>query len=128
MGPYPQETADLITFTEEILNWKLHFLFSVTIFAKYCILDIWQSSECIFEYVLLNAVKKTFHAKAVFVLNSIINISGYIWRGSWVPVLFLILVLFYLVLCFPIFISWYIYTLSVKISSVLILIGHNFRH
>ena len=31
-GPDPQETADLITFTEEILNGKLHFLCS----------DIWR--------------------------------------------------------------------------------------
>ena len=27
MWQNPQETADLITFTEEILNGKLHFLF-----------------------------------------------------------------------------------------------------
>ena len=25
MGPNPQETADLVTFTEEILNEKFHF-------------------------------------------------------------------------------------------------------
>ena len=29
MGPNQQETADLVTFTEEILNGKLHFLCSV---------------------------------------------------------------------------------------------------
>ena len=29
MWPYPQETADLVTFTEEILNGKLYFLCSV---------------------------------------------------------------------------------------------------
>ena len=29
MCPNPQETADLVTFTEEILNAKLHFLCSV---------------------------------------------------------------------------------------------------
>ena len=29
MWPNPQETADLVTFTEEILNEKLHFLCSV---------------------------------------------------------------------------------------------------
>ena len=29
MWPNPQETADLVTFTEEILNGKLHFLWSV---------------------------------------------------------------------------------------------------
>ena len=27
---WPLETADLVTYTEEILNWKLHFLGSVT--------------------------------------------------------------------------------------------------
>ena len=30
MWPNPQETADLVTFTEEILNEKLRFLFSVS--------------------------------------------------------------------------------------------------
>ena len=29
MGPNPQFPADLVTFTEEILNGKLHFLWSV---------------------------------------------------------------------------------------------------
>ena len=28
MRPNPQETSDLVTFTEEILNGKLHFLYS----------------------------------------------------------------------------------------------------
>ena len=28
MWPYPQGTVDLVTFTEEILNGKLHFLCS----------------------------------------------------------------------------------------------------
>ena len=27
MRPYPQFPADLVTFTEEILNGKLHFLY-----------------------------------------------------------------------------------------------------
>ena len=31
MWQNPQETADLVTFTEEILKWKLHFLCSVKI-------------------------------------------------------------------------------------------------
>ena len=31
MWPNPQETADLVTFTEEIPNGKLHFLCSVTL-------------------------------------------------------------------------------------------------
>ena len=29
MWPNPEETADLVTFTEETLNGKLHFLYSV---------------------------------------------------------------------------------------------------
>ena len=29
MWPHPQETADLVTFTEEVLDGKLHFLCSV---------------------------------------------------------------------------------------------------
>ena len=31
MLPNPQETADLVTFTEEILNGKLHFLGSIVL-------------------------------------------------------------------------------------------------
>ena len=33
MWPNPQETADLVTFTEEILNGKLHFLCSAVGYA-----------------------------------------------------------------------------------------------
>ena len=42
MWPNPQETADLVTFIEEILNGKLHFLFR----ASYSLgdLDSFQSS------------------------------------------------------------------------------------
>ena len=34
MWPNPQETAGLVTFTEEILNGKLHFLCSVSASMK----------------------------------------------------------------------------------------------
>ena len=34
MWPNPQETADLVMFTEEILNGKLHFLCSVAFGKK----------------------------------------------------------------------------------------------
>ena len=64
--------------------------------------------------------------EAVFVSNLTINISAYIWSGGWVPMLFLVLLLFYLILCFYFYIATY--TLSVKISAVLIFVGHNFRH
>ena len=36
MWPNPKETADLVTFTEEILNGKLHFLCSVSLTHYYC--------------------------------------------------------------------------------------------
>ena len=35
MSPNPQETADLVTFTEEILNGKLHFFVQCNIFLKW---------------------------------------------------------------------------------------------
>ena len=35
MWPNPKKTSDLVAFTEEILNWKLHFLCSVTEIAVY---------------------------------------------------------------------------------------------
>ena len=35
MWPSPQETVDLVIFTEEILNEKLHFLYSVYFKAIY---------------------------------------------------------------------------------------------
>ena len=38
MWPNPQETKDLVTFTEEIFNEKLHFLCNVTqvFYCKFC--------------------------------------------------------------------------------------------
>ena len=35
MWPNPQETADMVKFTEEILNRKLHFLCSVQDFYQF---------------------------------------------------------------------------------------------
>ena len=34
MGPNPQEITDLVTFTEEIVNGKLHFLCSIDCLAE----------------------------------------------------------------------------------------------
>ena len=40
MWPNPRETADLVTFTEEILNGKVHFLcIEVDNFAKVSLID-----------------------------------------------------------------------------------------
>ena len=46
MWPNPQETADLVTFTEEILNVKRYF----------CIVIDWGSIFEIFPHVSINAV------------------------------------------------------------------------
>ena len=40
MWPNPQETADLVTFTEEILNGKRHLLYIVNIFFTYFLINI----------------------------------------------------------------------------------------
>ena len=43
MWPNPQETVDLVTFTEEILNGKLHFLWSVKFSEKLKFLTSWYT-------------------------------------------------------------------------------------
>ena len=39
MWPNPQETTDLVTFTYEILNGKLHFLCSVLPSGAWCLIS-----------------------------------------------------------------------------------------
>lgn len=56
-------------------------------------LDIWEGPQSGSECFYSNVVKTTSH------VNLLINISGYIWSGDWLPMLFLIL-FFYLVLFF----------------------------
>ena len=48
MWPNPQETVDLVTFTEDILNGKLHFLGSVgaNLSVKYMGLSIRFRASC----------------------------------------------------------------------------------
>ena len=43
MWPNPQETADLVTFTEEIFNGKLHFFAAVySVWSNYISVDeVW---------------------------------------------------------------------------------------
>ena len=47
MWPNPQEFADLVTFTEEMLNGKLHFLCSVVYGGKY------NLTNCPMPFVIL---------------------------------------------------------------------------
>ena len=47
MQPNPQETADLVTFTEEILDEKLDFLCS----ACYKLLNVWWGLDVVISNV-----------------------------------------------------------------------------
>ena len=59
MGPNPQETTDLVTFTEEILNGKFHFLCSVCRTANKSKL---RTVFCAVTFVYYTALKnKVFH-------------------------------------------------------------------
>ena len=57
MCPNPQGTVDLITFTGEILNGNLHFLFAVTNF-------LYLSKMCVYftvsQLVYINNIKYVF--------------------------------------------------------------------
>ena len=74
MWPNPQETADLVTFTEEILNGKLHFLCSATI-ELVIIKKIMRKSTVAGEIPFAN---KTSEKKrcSLFVINLIITCFG----------------------------------------------------
>ena len=53
MWPNPQKTADLVTFTEEILNWKLHFLCSVCQFSSDIFIAASYFIPCFFYLIFL---------------------------------------------------------------------------
>ena len=42
MWSNPEEAADLVTFAEEIVNWKLYFLYSVLVEGQ----DYWGADSC----------------------------------------------------------------------------------
>ena len=54
MWPNPQFPADLVTFTEKILNGKLHFLCSEMHNGSYKI-DIYKLQDCI--YIILEVLR-----------------------------------------------------------------------
>ena len=57
MQTNPQFPADLVPFTEEILNGKLHFLCSeLHLVCKKISGDSYHSSTLIFQYFILSAV------------------------------------------------------------------------
>ena len=49
----PQETADLVTFTEEIINGKLHFLYSVSGFDTISFMMLYHNVQ-LNEVVTIN--------------------------------------------------------------------------
>ena len=49
MRANPKESADLVTFTEESLHGKLHFLCSETSFVKLC----FYINLVLFEYIFI---------------------------------------------------------------------------
>ena len=67
MWPKPQETADLVTFTEEILNGKVHFLCSA----------VWL-------VVKGNCVKTTRNPAELFLADQ----KGTLWRKKVMPCMF----------------------------------------
>ena len=56
MWPNPQETADLVTFTEKILNGKLHVLCSVCSVREYVIIREY-GNICNSKYVFLKILQ-----------------------------------------------------------------------
>ena len=57
MWPNPQETADLVTFTEEILNRKLQFFGQCTYYQTLCQEDFQMTRQSDGEYFGMSGVK-----------------------------------------------------------------------
>ena len=54
MWPNPQETADFVTFTEKILNGKLHFLWSET--CQHLTIDLFETFMDIIACISLHVI------------------------------------------------------------------------
>ena len=73
MWQNPQETADLVTFTEEILNGKLQFCAVLDVFGMFCVRSIYvpcpgKTSEISFE------VKENPEKKIIALENLILSV------------------------------------------------------
>ena len=98
MWPNPQETADLVTFTEKIFNGKLRFLCNVAARSKWTKQNIILPKETIFrKYVLIDSFLVIFFPKFHFllfftnkdktILQTILNCNGNLQRkASWFEV------------------------------------------
>ena len=65
MWPNPQETANLVTFTKEILNEKLHFLCSVWSL----IILVSQEESLFFSYEERDFLESSFFGQPVTISN-----------------------------------------------------------
>ena len=78
MWPNPQETVDLVTFTEEILNGKLYFLCSVIRSEVYS--ESYQTSETRLFVEIVTGYKLTIFAKSSML--NVLHDSEYASAGS----------------------------------------------
>ena len=74
MWPNPKGTADLVTFTEEILNRKLNFLCSYSL--KWCI----SISKSGFRNILISNVELRVMLLLVSLLLAVVSL---IWKQIW---------------------------------------------
>ena len=72
MGPNPQGTVELATFTEEILNGKLHFLCS----------DMWEYSHIFYAVNIMKVKKvvKLYSNNVVLLLQDNFNLEHHLTK------------------------------------------------
>ena len=80
MWPNPQETADLVTFPEEILNEKLCFLCSVCIYAPFYFNGFQYLESPAAEYKEIHL--KYFLTQKLSLWDSLLS-SSFTLRISW---------------------------------------------
>ena len=68
MWPNPQETADLVTFTDEILNEKLHFLCSGKVLSSR-LLNVFVKISFMSKYYTGYSLQKDFPTQGTLFFN-----------------------------------------------------------
>ena len=86
MWPDPQKAADLVTFTEEIFNGKLHFLRSVkSILETIYVIAQLQRSVSDPATIISYFIRHSFKPIRLHFLKMIISVTGKIWNP---PIIF----------------------------------------
>ena len=93
MWPNPQETADLVTFTEEILDGKLHFLCTVYWRSLSRIISenlgssggkhLWWSSVLVKPLSLWFTINLLINFKLMVLWNSLMILWNLTWDFGW---------------------------------------------